>query len=353
MKKIIIQPKDEFSIMTDMLIVLTVLSAMAIYYYGLRAAVIILISAAVCMSADFICLKLRRKKIDAHDLSALITALVLSLMMSAAAPYYAAVIAALFAIIIGKHAFGGHRHEIFNCAAAGFMFASLNFPGTMLLYPKPFSYPSAAEAVAAETQLYPSMTKAVTETDSGEANVMDILIGKFCGPMGTGFIILLIIAAVFLMLRRSVSAVTFFTELLTVFGFAFIYYGYDLIKTFTFLSSGMMIFGMLFLSCEFSTIPKTYSSRFIYGLITAVLILVFHFYAKAENAVVYAVIIAAPFGIELDRKALSFADILNKKGPAAKLKKRLDPNLNGLEETITLINGSDDNERADKNSGGK
>lgn len=345
MKKIIIQPKNEFSIMTDMLIVLVSLAAMTVYYYGLRAAVIILISTAVCLSADFICLKIRKQKVDFRDLSALITALVLSLMMSAAAPYYAVVIAALFAVIIGKHAFGGHRREIFNCAAAGFMFASLNFPGTMLLYPKPFTYLSAADAVVAQTQLYPSMTKSVTATESGGTNVMDILIGKFCGPMGAGFILLLIIAAAFLMLRRSVSAVTFFTEFLTVFGFAFVYYEYDLLKTLNLLSSGMLIFGMLFLSCEFSTIPKTYSSRFLYGLITAILILIFHFYAKAENAIVYSVIIAAPFGIELDRKALSFADMLNKNSPAAKFKKKYDQNLSNVEETITLINGSDDNDK--------
>lgn len=353
MKKILIRPKNEFSIMTDMLIVLISLAAMSIYYYGARAAVIILLSVVVCISADFICLKIRRKKVDFHDLSALITSLVLSLMMSAAVPYYAVVIAALFAVIIGKHAFGGHGHEIFNCAAAGFIFAALNFPNTMLLYPKPFSYPSVSEAVVSQKQLYPSMTSTVTATDTGGTNVMDILIGKFCGPMGTDFILLLIIAAVFLMMRRSVSAVTFFTEFLIVFGFAYIYYKYDLLKTLNLMSSGMLIFGMLFLSCEFSTIPKTYSSRLIYGFITAILILIFHFYAKAENAVVYAVIIAAPFGIELDRKALSFADMLNKNGPAAKFKKRYDKNLNNVEETITLINGSDNDDKTKESKTGK
>ena len=78
--------------------------------------------------------------------------------------------------------------------------------------------------------------------------------------------------------------------------------------------------------------------------------IVFRVYAEAENAIVYAVVIAAPLGIELDRKAISFAEILSKErsGIFSKLKRRFDKNLNHVDETLTLINGSDNVERSDK-----
>ena len=56
--------------------------------------------------------------------------------------------------------------------------------------------------------------------------------------------------------------------------------------------------------------------------------LIFRFYAGAENPIIYAVIIAAPFGIELDRKMLSFAKIISdtkkKRAAAAEKTKEID-----------------------------
>ena len=46
--------KTNFSIMTDMLIVLLVMSAMSVYYYGVRAAAVIGVAVGTCITADFI-----------------------------------------------------------------------------------------------------------------------------------------------------------------------------------------------------------------------------------------------------------------------------------------------------------
>ena len=194
------------------------------------------------------------------------------------------------------------------------------------------------------------MTKSILSTDSTSASIIDILIGKFSGPMGTGFIIILLISALFLIFRRSISAISFFTQLAIVFLFGFVYYNYNIVDTLHLISSGMLIFGIIFLSCDFSTIPKTHSSRFIYGILMGFIILLFHFYAKAENAVVYSVLIAAPLGIELDRKALSFARMLSKNpnGWFSKLKCRFNKDLDNVNETITLINGSDEDGKSDR-----
>lgn len=328
--------KSNFSIMIDMLIVLIVLAAMSIYYYGLRAAFVLVLTTGVSVATDFICCKIRNKSTE-KDISALITGLTLGLMMSASVPYYAAVIAAVFSIIVAKHAFGGHGCEIFNVSAAGFLFTSLCFPQNMLTYPKPFSEIPMTSNVSAD-MLSSSFARSFLLTESGDLSLVDVLIGKFSGPMGTGFVLIMAVAAVFLMFRRSVSAITFFTELAVLSTYAFFRYDNDLLCVVYFLTSNMLLFGMIFLSCDYSIIPKTKSSRLIYGLVFSLCVIIFCDYSSTENAAIYAVIISSPIGIELDRKALSFADMVSKrKGLLRKANKPL----THINETLEILENNE------------
>lgn len=330
------ETKSKFSIMTDMLIVLIGIAAMSIYYYGVRAAFVIAITTITCVITDFICCRLRKQECE-KNISALITGLTLSLMLSAAVPYYAAVIAAVFSIVVAKHAFGGYGCEIFNASAAGFLFTSLCFPQNMLTYPKAFSEIPMTSNVPADL-LSPSFTNSFLITESSDLSVIDALIGKFSGSMGTGFVLLMCVAAVFLILRRSVSAITFFTELVLLAVYAFFKYESNLMCVLYFFTSGMLLFGMIFLSCDYSIIPRTKSSRFLYGVVFSLCVIIFNDFSSTENAAIYAVIIASPIGIELDRKALSFADMVSKRGSVLK---KINKPLNNITETLDILENNE------------
>ena len=329
--------KTETSIMTDMLIVLTVLAAVAVYYYGLRAALVIVLTVGVCCVTDFVSIKLRKKDTVINDISALITGLTLSMMLPASAPYYEAVIAAIFAIVIAKQAFGGHGCEIFNAAAVGFLFISLCFPENILTYPVYFEKIPFSSLVPSD-MLKSSMTKLFITTGSASVSIPELMVGKFSGPMGTGFAAVLVVAAVFLMLRRSVSAIALSAEVVVSGVAVFLLSGFDFNSVLTFFAGGMTLFGMIFLSCENTYMPNTRSSRLLYGILVGGLTVLLQYYSKTENAIVYAVVIAAPFRIELDRRALSFAEMLKSKHGAFFGNK----SLKHVKETLDILDKNDE-----------
>ena len=207
------------------------------------------------------------------------------------------------------------------------------------MYPKPFDTLTAASTVTNE--LSEALSETVIISSVPNISFIDILLGKFCGPMGARVMILLV-AALFLILRRSVSAIVFFTETISVLAFSFFYNNMQVDLLPYTLGGDMLLFGIIFLSCDYSTVPKTRSSRFLYGLIVGLMIILFQYFGKAGTAIVFAVIIAAPFGIELDRRALSFAKMLNKnKGSLSLAKKIFNKPLHYINETITLLERDD------------
>ena len=316
---------------------LLTLSLITVYYYGFRAVLIIFITLLTFIISDASCMKIRKKPYAAADLGAsVIAGLTLALMMSAAVPYNIAVISALFASVIGRQAFGGQRHEIFNPAAVGFLFAALCFSDAMLSYPKPFDKPELASVIPLE-MLSPSINRALVASSSPLITFMDVLIGKLPAPMGTAYLLLLAVCALVLICRRSVSAVGFFTQLGIVTVFSYIYFDYNMLAVFNMLSGSMFVFGLLFLSCVKKKTSRASSSWFILGVLTSIAFLTLEFYSKTENAIIFAVIIATPFGVDLDRH--SFAEVLKKgsSGIIYKVRSRFNKQLVNVNETLALL----------------
>ena len=69
------------------------------------------------------------------DGSVIVTGLLLALCLSPLSPWWATVIATVFAVGLGKHAFGGLGQNLFNPAMVGFVFVLLCFPAQMNQWP--------------------------------------------------------------------------------------------------------------------------------------------------------------------------------------------------------------------------
>lgn len=282
---------DDFGAMVNMLLVLSVTAAVSVYYYGLRALICVLLCVGICWGLDVFCLILKKKTLHIHDISPIITGLTIALMLPASVPYTVAASACVFAICVAKHPLGCHRNEIFNCAAAGYIFAELCFPSAVLSYPKPMTE-LAFDNIVPQT-LYPSFTYAASQATSVSISDIELLIGNFTGPMGCTFTVLAAVCALYLVFSRTISGTVFFTQLAVIVGWNMAFGGVFRVKYA--LAGGMVLFGLSVLFAESSLLPKTIPERFLFGLVSAALLIFADEFSRLENPVVYAAVLSAPF----------------------------------------------------------
>ncbi|MFJ4112250.1 RnfABCDGE type electron transport complex subunit D [Pseudomonas sp. NPDC089758] len=103
--------------------------------WGLLWSLALCAITAVCCEA--VALALRNQPVTSalSDGSALVTAVLLALALPTGAPWWLPMLAAGMAIGLGKQAFGGAGHNVFNPAMVGYAFVVLSFPLQMNHWP--------------------------------------------------------------------------------------------------------------------------------------------------------------------------------------------------------------------------
>ena len=84
--------------MLDVMLCMAALYLIAAFYYGWRAVMLGVVSMAVCMLCEWLGSILRLERHNAHDISALVTGMMIPLMLPASIPYYVVIVADVFAV---------------------------------------------------------------------------------------------------------------------------------------------------------------------------------------------------------------------------------------------------------------
>lgn len=113
--------------------------AAQIWYFGWGTLVNIVLCAASCAAYEALALYLRQRDIRTGltDGSAIITAVLIGVALPTQATWWLAPVACAVAILLGKHAYGGLGHNLFNPAIAGYAFLLVCFPAEMTQWPAP------------------------------------------------------------------------------------------------------------------------------------------------------------------------------------------------------------------------
>lgn len=131
------RPRDVAAVMHEVSYALIPGILVAVYLFGWGVLIQCLLACAAALSSEAICLWLLRKPVTffLQDGSAVLTGLLLGVTLSPLTPWWITVLAAIFAIVVGKHLFGGIGHNLFNPAMAGYVFVLLCFPAAMAVWP--------------------------------------------------------------------------------------------------------------------------------------------------------------------------------------------------------------------------
>ena len=248
-----------------------------VYNFGMPALVVLSITTASAVAAEYIWQRAMHKKITINDFSAVVTGLLLGLNLPATAPWWMCVLGSVFAIIIVKQLFGGLGQNFMNPALGARCFLLISFTGRMTTF--------TFDGVAMATPL--------AQLKSGEAvDTMDMLLGRIPGTIGETIVIAILIGAIFLILMGIIDIRIPGTYLASFVIFIVLFggHGFDVNYITAHLCGGGLMLGAFFMATDYVTSPITRRGQILFGVCLGVLTGVFRLFGSSAEGVSYAII---------------------------------------------------------------
>ena len=171
-------PVKTKNIMLDVIIALIPSLIASIYFFGPRAAVVVIASVATCVIAEYICRKVMKREQTIGDLSAVVTGILLAFNLPSSVPIYVPIIGGLVAIVMVKQMFGGLGQNFVNPALLARIILMNSFPVLMTTW-----YPSGNFGADTTAMASPLANIAAGNVDA-LPSYWDMFIGNIPGCLG-------------------------------------------------------------------------------------------------------------------------------------------------------------------------
>ena len=304
---------DSKRFMTCALVGLAPAALASIYFFGLRALMMIVVSYVAGISVEFTFAVVRKHKI--HE-GFFVTGLIFPLVLPPTTPLWVVAVGMIFGVLFGKEMFGGTGRNIFNPALVGRLFITIAFPAIMTtswLMPiteatfaekwlTPFAETSITDSITAATPLSTYKSTAVMPS------TMDLLIGRTAGSMGETCRIAIIIGGLILVFTKAANwriPVSYLGSVL-LFGILGNHFLPDSIAPPTFqLLSGGLLFGAFFMATDPVTSPFTRAGKYTFGIMCGILTVLIRSFSGYVEGVMFSIVIMNAFSPLIDHIVLS------------------------------------------------
>lgn len=221
-----------------------------------------------------------------------VTALIFALCLPIGVNLYVVVIGAIVATLLGKYVFGGFGYNIFNPAIIGRIFVGLSFPNMMNYGINP-NYTSSSYDFVTGSTVTGSIDWSNGLIPTGY-DLKQLLFGNYNGAMGETFTILLVVAAIYLIIRGIVNYRLIGSYLLTITGISFflgLFYKVDnpFMYTLVHLITGGLMFGAVFMITDPVTSPKSMNGKIIFGICAAGLTMLIRVKSSYPEGVMFSI----------------------------------------------------------------
>lgn len=252
----------------DVIIALIPAFIASIVIFGLRALLVTLVCVAVAVLSEFVFEKCMKKPVTIGDLSAVVTGLLLALCLPVSIPLWIAGIGSVVAIIVVKQLFGGIGQNFANPAITARVILLISFGMEMST--------CTIDGVSSATPLA-----------GANPGLMALFLGKHAGSLGETCTLALLIGAIYLLIRRTISWHIPVTYLATVAVISLIT-GQDVLLQ---LMGGGLLLGAVFMATDPNTSPLSGVGKVIYGVGCGLLTMMIRLLGSTAEGVSYAILL--------------------------------------------------------------
>ena len=296
------------SIMYGVVIALIPAILVSVYFFGIDAARVLLISVLSCLFFEWAIQKyLLKGAVTITDGSAMITGILLAFNVPSNLPAWILIIGALVSIGIAKMSFGGLGKNPFNPALIGRVFMLISFPVQMTTWPKAAAIFSSGitDAISGPTTL--AMFK---EGLSAGKTVQDImaspdfpgyvndLIGMQSGSLGEISALALVLGAIYMLARKIITwhiPAAYIGSAVVFSGILWMIDPTHYIDPLMHLLSGGMILGVFFMATDMVTSPMTPKGQIVFGVGAGLLTILIRVWGVYPEGVSFGILIMNAF----------------------------------------------------------
>jgi len=311
-------PNSVPNTMFMVLLALTPATLFNAYLFGWPAILLFIVTVGASVAVEAACVALagRSVKMELMDYSAVLTGWLLAMSLPPWAPWWVGALAALFAIALAKHSFGGLGQNMFNPAMVGRTVMLVSFPVAMTAWVLPHPLFTAGapglldslaitlggnlpDAVSGATSLGYVKTELargipVSESVSHVANLLDRLLGMRSGSLGETSLVLILAGGLFLMWKRVISWHIPLGLIGALFLMGTVFHAANPAR-FTdgvfHLTSGATFLGAFFIATDYVTSPVSKQGQLVFGIGCGLLTWVIRTFAGYPEGMAFAVLL--------------------------------------------------------------
>lgn len=301
-------------IMWGVVIALIPAFAASVYFYGLHALRVVILTLVFCIGTEYLIQKFILKvKITAFDGSAAITALLLAFNVPSGVPWWQLLAGSIVAIGVAKMVFGGLGNNPFNPALVGRAFMLASFPVQMTTWPVPMQnlWSLGADAVTSATPLGllkegVRAGKTITDLSANMPGYLDMFLGQIGGCIGEVSALAILIGGIYMLARKIITWHIPVFYLLSLAGFTGIFWLMDPTKhadpLFHILVGGAML-GAWFMATDMVTSPMSVKGQIIFAIGGGILCGAIRLFGSYPEGCSYSILIMNAFVPLIDKYA--------------------------------------------------
>ena len=282
------------SIMLDVIIAMLPALFWAIYNFGFKALLSVVVSVVACLFWEWLYRKLLKKPQSIGDLSAVVTGMLLAFVCPPELPWWALVIGTFFSIVVVKQLYGGIGCNFLNPALAGRAILLASYATAMTTWTLPSSKLDTVVSTATPLAIMKEGTVEKFTELTTNYSVADMFIGRVGGSLGEVSALALLLGGAWLLIRKVISWHTPVAFIGTVAILTLISApaGIDNVQYMLYnVFGGGLMLGAIFMATDYATSPVTKPGQLIFGIGCGLITCFIRRFGSYPEGVCYSILI--------------------------------------------------------------